>query len=70
MAQNKSGASGAVELAELLLSKGADPKARTRDGLTPASVVALEAEGSRTKKQANQDEEMRDLLQAAEDDAE
>lgn len=44
-----------------VLCAGASAKARTRDGMTPAAVVALDC-GSRSKKVANEDDEMRGWL--------
>ena len=64
-ALNKEGRKGAVELIDLLLSKGADPRARTRDGLAPWAVVAQGLK--RGGKIADQDDEVRDILQEAEE---
>ena len=68
VAQNKGGAEGAVEVAQLLLSKGADPRARTRDGMSPSAVVALDTERS-GKRISNQDDDVRELLEVAEEEA-
>ena len=68
MAQNKGGAEGAVEVAQLLLSKGADPRARTRDGMSPSAVAALDTERS-GKRISNQDDDVRELLEVAEEEA-
>ena len=56
-----------MELIELLLRKGANPRARTRDGLTPSAVVALGIKRG-GKKILDQDDDARDVLQSAEDD--
>ncbi|GFH13326.1 ANK_REP_REGION domain-containing protein, partial [Haematococcus lacustris] len=64
-AQNLGGQPGAVDFAEVLLGAGASAKVRTRDGMTPAAVVALDAE-KRSKKVAQEDDDMRDLLSEAE----
>ncbi|KAL6765307.1 ankyrin repeat-containing domain protein [Haematococcus lacustris] len=64
-AQNLGGRPGAVDFAEVLLGAGASAKVRTRDGMTPAAVVALDAE-KRSKKVTQEDDDMRDLLSEAE----
>uniref|UniRef100_A0A7S0RFD2 Uncharacterized protein n=1 Tax=Chlamydomonas leiostraca TaxID=1034604 RepID=A0A7S0RFD2_9CHLO len=61
-AQNKAGKAGAIDFAhDVLVPAGASAKARTRDGMTPAAVVALDC-GKRSKKVADEDDEMRGWL--------
>mmetsp|Transcript_10196 Transcript_10196/g.17762 ORF Transcript_10196/g.17762 Transcript_10196/m.17762 type:complete len:277 (-) Transcript_10196:209-1039(-) len=64
-AQNPAGTEGALDFVELLADKGASACARTRDGTSPAGVVALDTK-SRSKKQKAVDNDMRDLLQELE----
>jgi len=42
---------------------GADAKARTRDGLTPSACVGLDSKAKRSKKVAQEDEELRGMLE-------
>eukprot|EP00955_Chlamydomonas_euryale_P061071 357902-Chlamydomonas_euryale.AAC.15 len=66
-AYNPTGTGSAVDICELLLEKGADPTARTRDGSTASAVVGT-APGERSEDARSTDDDMRDLLQGAEYD--
>jgi len=62
-AQNKAAISGALDFAEKLVQAGADPKARTRDGLTASACVGLDSQAKRSKKVAQEDDEVRAMLE-------
>ncbi len=68
VALNKEGRMGGMEAAQYLLDKGCSPVARTRDGLTPAGVVALDISESRSKRLSQQDDDVRELLSSAEEE--
>ena len=53
---------------DCLLPAGADAKARTRDGMTPSACVGLDSQAKRSKKVAQEDDEMRAMLEDLQDE--